>query len=235
MKHSESLAAIGAALAAAQAEMQSVAKDSTNPHFKSKFASLDTIIESMRPVLALHGLCISQSAEPRDGNAIVVETMVLHKSGEWLSNSVLVPLAKVDPQGAGAALTYGRRFGLSAVLCVATDEDDDGNTASRPAARRAERPPVRPTASTEASAPKDAASAPTADENKRFDGKRLGDYDSTDLRKIVNKYQNSEEHKALVGACRRIMTDRALGTTDDAKVERMKASVAAENAELPFT
>lgn len=153
MKSSESIAKLAAALVAAQAEIKAVAKDSTNPHFGSKFASLDTIIGATRPTLTKHGLAIVQGAttphtdETGRVTAFTVETRLVHSSGEWLENQAVMPVGKADPQGAGGALTYGRRYGLSALLSLATDEDDDGNAATprqsaQPERRYEERKPA---------------------------------------------------------------------------------------------
>lgn len=140
MKQSTNISSIAPALIAAQGEIRTIAKDSVNPHFKNKYASLDTIVEAVRPILFKHGLSVMQGAVTPESDsdarvtAFSVETMLVHKSGEWISNAVVIPLAKMDPQGAGGALTYGRRYGLSALLSLATDEDDDAHQASqRPA------------------------------------------------------------------------------------------------------
>lgn len=137
MKHSESIAKLAAALVAAQAELRAVGMDAVNPHFKARYASLDNIIETIRPTLARHSLAVVQGATLPESNAegkvtgFTVETMLIHQSGEWLLSGVVMPLGKSDPQGAGAAITYGRRYGISALLSLATDEDDDGNRASQ--------------------------------------------------------------------------------------------------------
>lgn len=139
MKQSESIAKLAAALVLAQGDLRPITKDAKNPHFGSRFASLDGIIEQVRPVLASHGLAIVQgtTTPESDANAkataFTVETTILHESGEWVRTAVMIPLQKADPQGAGSALTYGRRYGLSAALSLATDEDDDGNNGSKPA------------------------------------------------------------------------------------------------------
>lgn len=131
MLHSETIASLAAALTKAQGEMPAVPKNSTNPHFKSKFASLDGIIERTKPVLAKHGLAIVQGASGEAAPGTVgVEMMLLHASGEWLMSQVTVPLAKNDPQGVGSAITYGRRYLVAAMLSLASDEDDDGNSSS---------------------------------------------------------------------------------------------------------
>jgi hypothetical protein len=136
VKQSETLAALAPALAAAQSELKAVSKDRTNPHFKNKYATLDAIMDEIRPVLAKHGLSVVQGMAHPDTDvngvvkAFVLETMLLHKSGEYLANAAVMPVAKNDPQGVGSAITYGRRYGVSALLALATDEDDDGNHGS---------------------------------------------------------------------------------------------------------
>jgi hypothetical protein len=143
VRQSDTIAQLAAALAGAQAEMRSIAKDRTNPHFKNRYATLDAIMDTVRPVLAAHGLSVVQGVGETEGEArgVTVETMLLHKSGEWVGSSVFMPLAKADPQSVGSAMTYGRRYGVSALLALATDEDDDGNAGSTPNGRQQQRRP----------------------------------------------------------------------------------------------
>lgn len=134
MKTSESIAAIAPAVVKASAELGPVTKDATNPAFRNKYATLDAIMEQVRPVLAKHGLAVMQGVahpETVDGRVVglSVETRLLHQSGEWLSTVVTLPVEKPTAQGAGSAISYGRRYGLSAMLGL-TAEDDDGNAAS---------------------------------------------------------------------------------------------------------
>lgn len=134
MKTSSSITAIAPALVAAAAELGPVAKDATNPAFRNRYATLDAIMEAVRPVLARHGLAVIQTGttpETIDGRltSVGVETMVLHKSGEWIAAAVTLPVEKLTAQGAGSAISYGRRYGISALLGL-TAEDDDGNAAS---------------------------------------------------------------------------------------------------------
>lgn len=137
MKHSESIAKLAAAFVAAQAEFQSVAKDAVNPFHKSKYATLDALVAEVRPKLAKHGLGFVQGTTTPESDAnskatsFTVETTLIHTSGEWWTTGVLIPLAKADPQGAGAAMTYGRRYSLASALGLVNDEDDDGNEASK--------------------------------------------------------------------------------------------------------
>jgi hypothetical protein len=117
------------ALAKAQGELKHASKDGINPHFRSKYASLASVIDSYRKVLAKHGLCVIQQARPHD-RGVIVATTIGHASGEYISDEgVFVPASKNDAQGFGSALTYARRYGLSALIGIAPDDDDDGNAA----------------------------------------------------------------------------------------------------------
>ena len=127
MTHSESIANLAAALAAAQGELAPVAFDRDNPFFHSRYATLTALREAMRPVFAGHGLSVIQGAGPDGG----IETTILHSSGEWLTSAGLpMKPAKDDPQGIGSLITYARRYGLAAACGLVADEDDDGNRAT---------------------------------------------------------------------------------------------------------
>ncbi len=140
MNCSETIANLAAALVAAQAEMPSVKRESTNPHFRSKYADLASIASAVRPVLAAHGLAIVQAPGAVVRGALHLTTMLLHSSGEWITEIAEVPLSKQDAQGYGSAVTYARRYAFG-MLGVVTDDDDDGNAASAPAA--APKAPIR--------------------------------------------------------------------------------------------
>ena len=130
MKSSESIKGLAASLAKAQACMENASKDTANPFFKSKYANLESVVGVIRPAIEKHGLSFVQVCHDWDAGA-KVETIILHESGEWLSCGVMAaPATKADAQGFGSALTYARRYSLSAAFGVAT-EDDDGNAASK--------------------------------------------------------------------------------------------------------
>jgi len=130
MNKSESVAGLAAALAKAQGAMKGAIKDSANPFFKSKYADLASVVEAIRAAFSANGLSYIQTVEPSEKDEVRVETTLLHSSGEWISCGVLsLPVSKVDAQGYGSALTYARRYSLSAAVGVAP-EDDDGNAAS---------------------------------------------------------------------------------------------------------
>ena len=119
-------------MASAFAEIEAATKDSTNPHFKSKYADLTSIIGAVKPPLIKHGLFFTQRCMPSE-DGVSVETVLHHASGEKESLGVLyVPANKRDPQGFGSALTYARRYALQTAFGVPT-EDDDGNAGTRAA------------------------------------------------------------------------------------------------------
>ena len=111
------------ALAKAQSEMEGAKKESTNPFFKSNYADLHAVIKSAFPYLSKHGLSISQGNEVIQG-AICVTTTLMHKSGQWIRSKVKLPFEKKNAQGEGSAITYGRRYGLSAIVGIAQYDDD---------------------------------------------------------------------------------------------------------------
>ena len=130
MNKSESIAGLAAALAKAQGQMKGALKDSANPFFKSRYADLASVVEAIRAAFSANGLNYIQTLEPSDKDEVRVETTLLHASGEWISCGILsLPVSKIDAQGYGSALTYARRYSLSAAVGVAP-EDDDGNAAS---------------------------------------------------------------------------------------------------------
>lgn len=134
IEQSESIASLAAAFAKAQATIEGAVKGKVNPAFRSKYADLASVWDACREQLSTNGLAVMQfPGEVVDGR-MTLTTQLTHESGEWMRSTMSVPLAKADPQGAGSALTYARRYALAAVVGVCP-EDDDGNAASRPASQ----------------------------------------------------------------------------------------------------
>lgn len=131
-EHSPELNQLAAALSAAQGELRNPPKDSVNPHFKSRFADLATVRDTVKPVLTKYKLSVVQMPCEVDGVGPSLCTMLLHESGQFVRATVGLYPAKKDPQGIGSAITYARRYGLQAVLGVVADDDDDGEAATRP-------------------------------------------------------------------------------------------------------
>jgi hypothetical protein len=120
--------ALFAALSAAQGEIENAAKNAANPHFKSKYADLAEVLNTVRPVFARHGLSLTQSTE-FDGSLVSVVSLVAHKDGGYLTATASCVPAKTDAQGIGSATTYLRRYSAAAVAGIA-QEDDDGQAAA---------------------------------------------------------------------------------------------------------
>lgn len=121
---------LASALVKAQAEMSGAKKDSSNPFFKSKYADLASVDAAIGPAAAKHGLGYIQVAHNHE-SAAAIETIIVHESGETFAcGVVVVPVAKADAQGFGSAMTYARRYSLSAAFGVCP-EDDDGNAAAK--------------------------------------------------------------------------------------------------------
>lgn len=135
MNSSQSITKLASALVKAQGEIKAAIKDATNPHFKSKYADLSSVVEAVKAPLLKHEIIFLQGVQDAE-NGIAVETMLLHSSGEWLSSTLRLPASKQDAQGYGSAITYGRRYGLQS-MCGVPAEDDDGNAATASA------PPVK--------------------------------------------------------------------------------------------
>lgn len=149
MTRSDNIQDLAAALAKAQGEIEGAKKDSKNPHFGSKYASLSAVWDAIRDPLSKHELSVAQF--PRLVSVgettwmIECETLLMHAGGQWISDTLAIPLTKVDAQGVGSAISYARRYSLMAVAGVAP-EDDDANAAvgnsgeARPARMRKAEP-----------------------------------------------------------------------------------------------
>jgi hypothetical protein len=130
VKKSPMINEIAKALSDFQGEVKNPDKSANNPFFKSKYAPLDTLLNEARPILAKYGLAILQSCSG-DNDKATVTTLLTHSSGQWIESEPLTLKAtKADPQGIGSAITYARRYALSAILGIVGEEDDDGNSAS---------------------------------------------------------------------------------------------------------
>lgn len=135
---------IAAALAAAQAELENVAKDAENPHYRSRYATLAGVLEEVRPKLAKHGISIWQMPVNGDGGTIGVVTRLTHSSGQFLEGEFYLVPTKPDAQGAGSAISYNRRYSLMAVTGVGPEDDDGEEAVGRGMQTGEPRQPLRP-------------------------------------------------------------------------------------------
>jgi hypothetical protein len=131
MRTSETTDKIYKALIAAQKEMGKLSKDAENPFFKSKYASLENVLDLVKPVYLNHGIAIMQGGGFRLDRPefLNVMTRLIHESGQWIETDFPIPLSKQDPQAAGSASSYGRRYGLKAIASLA-EADDDAQSSS---------------------------------------------------------------------------------------------------------
>lgn len=137
------------ALAEFQKDLPQVGLDSTNPAFKSKYASLGAVTKAVLPKLSEHGFAFSVGSFV-DNGLLILDAHLIHESGE--SRSLQFPITETLPQKIGSAITYGRRYALAALTGVVADEDDDGNAASQPspAERQIQKAADRPAPATTA-------------------------------------------------------------------------------------
>lgn len=117
-----------AALAKAQGEIENASKNAANPHFRSKYADLAEVLNTIRPVFSANGLSLFQTPG-YDGSVANVTTVLAHESGGYITSTASCVPAKADAQGIGSATTYLRRYSAAAVAGIA-QEDDDGNAAA---------------------------------------------------------------------------------------------------------
>lgn len=144
MKTSDTIDELAAALAKAQGEMKNATLNKVNPHFKSKYADLAGIRDTVIPSLSKNGLAVVQGTSV-EGGQLVVTTRLVHASGQWMESQY--PIAIDKPQAMGSAYTYAKRYSLSAMCCIAADEDDDANAAqTAPHAKPEAMPAVNGTA-----------------------------------------------------------------------------------------
>jgi len=130
MNKSDSITKLAAALVKFNGEISKVSKDASNPFFKNKYATLDSIIDEARPVLTKNGLSILQ-LPAGDGEHAIMKTLLLHESGEWIeSEPLIIKPVKNDPQAYGSCITYLRRYSLTSFLSLNTGDDDDANSSS---------------------------------------------------------------------------------------------------------
>ena len=137
MHQSESIANLAKALSTVQGKLTYAKKDSKNPFFKSNYADLESVWDACRDLLASNGLSVAQfpGSYCEIDKSMSLNTILMHTSGEWISQEMNVPVTKVDAQGAGSAITYMRRYALAAVVGV-VQADDDGNAASAPSVKK---------------------------------------------------------------------------------------------------
>jgi len=132
MKKSESIVEISKAMAKFQEEVKQPFRDADNPFFKSKYVPLENVVEAIHDIAPKHGLSFVQFPLNDDTGRVGVSTLLMHESGEWIEfPPVFFEAEKQTPQGYGALITYIKRYSLSAIFGITSDQDDDGNESSQ--------------------------------------------------------------------------------------------------------
>lgn len=127
--HSNTIVDLAKALALAQSEIRAAKKTKINPYFKSKYADLDEVWDACRVPLSKNGLSVIQTVATT-GQMVSVTTILLHSSGEYITGCLTLQADSAKPQPIGSAITYARRYGLSAMVGISADEDSDGSAAN---------------------------------------------------------------------------------------------------------
>lgn len=145
MNKSESIVEISKAMAKFQSEVKQPFKDANNPFFKSKYVPLESVVESITSIAPKHGISFVQWASNDDTGRVGVSTMIMHTSGEYIEfDPVYMNADKNTAQGAGALISYLKRYSLSAVFGITSDQDDDGNHASGNTNKPKQSPKAKP-------------------------------------------------------------------------------------------
>jgi hypothetical protein len=129
LSFSITLGKLAGALAKSHKNFKAVKKTSSNPFFKSKYADLAEVLDATADALSDNELAVIQSPGEFADGKLKLTTLLVHSSGEWLRSALRMPVAKPDAQGVGSAITYARRYAYSAIVNVASEQDDDGNAA----------------------------------------------------------------------------------------------------------
>ena len=140
--NSEEISELAKALIKVQRQLQPATKDANNPFTKSRYATLNSVMDSCRDALLSNNIWLCQCPVPAEPGYLGLVTKLTHaESGQWQLSLAVVPLPKADPQGVGISMTYMRRYALSAMLGIVT-EDDDGEGAKMPQSARKSRTPA---------------------------------------------------------------------------------------------
>ena len=132
MKKSETIVELSKAFAKMQKELEQPFKNANNPFFKSKYVPLENVVDSITKASSKHGLSFTQFPSSDENGNVTVGTMVMHESGEWIEyDPICMKPVKNDPQAVGSAIIYAKRYALSAIFGITSDNDDDGNEATQ--------------------------------------------------------------------------------------------------------
>lgn len=210
---SQTVAALSAALLQFQGMVEGVKRDSANPHFRNRYASLEAVMDAARPAMQACGLAWTQAPGRVVDGSIEVTTRLVHaESGEWQQFTMHVPLGKKDPQGAGSAVTYGCRYSLMAALGLPPTDDDAEAAIDRDNKRPKPKPQAPPRDDFPGDLPAMNNEAPPADEPPRRSSAALKrdnvwqsamadlSHDLMDVRSVVSLNRLREDYRARAKA-----------------------------------
>lgn len=217
------LAELYTALAAAQAEIVAAEQNRENPHLKSRYATLNAVWDACRAPLTKNGLCLTQFPS-FDGGRVRVRTVLGHKSGQEIESTLELPPGKQDIQGIGSAITYARRYVMSALVGVCPDDDDDGTHAMREekqgqggrTPRVPESPPQSGRARQANQAPQGEQPAAPARTQKKADEKADAPTNTTGALPVSDKKEAAGEFWAAVMAVDGVPDVKKVGELDKA-------------------
>lgn len=213
MESSEKIDKVLPALLQAQQAVGHIGKDSRNPHFKSKYASLESILTPVRVSLAEVGCVLTHSVKDYNGKMFTVTKVYHAESAQWVSSWFPFHPKKEDPQGEGSALTYARRYGTMSIMAIAPSDDDDGNAASRPQRRPAQQPQrTQPMAPTGRKGER-TFSAPVSDAVDRPSNPGLRQF-------LLSKIDDAQSPGELLGIGHRVREDLDKLNLEDARIVR---------------
>ncbi len=133
------------AMLAVQKQLSPVTKDATNPFTRSRYATLNAVVDTCKKALLDNGIWMTQITVPSEAGTIALLTKLTHaETGQYQASLTVLPLQKPDCQGAGSAITYARRYALTAMLGMVTEDDDDGEGAKLPPSRPMKPAPQQP-------------------------------------------------------------------------------------------
>lgn len=128
---SETIIKLAKSLVETQKELKQPLKDAKNPFFKSEYVPLENVAEAITQTATKYGLAFSQYATTTENGNVSVGTIVFHESGEYIEYPPLILKPEnTKPQSIGSAITYAKRYALSAIFGITSDKDDDGNKAN---------------------------------------------------------------------------------------------------------
>ena len=171
---SEEIGELVGALAKAQSEMSKAHKDSENPFFHSKYADIGSIIDASLGALNSNNIAVLQPFKIGESNSVIITTLLAHSSGQWIRGELLMNPEKDTAQALGSVLTYGRRYSLQSMICIAAEDDDAESGMNRDKYKKKPAEKKKPDPPKPAEKPKPEMSIYTAEQIKR--GGRIREY-----------------------------------------------------------